>query len=148
MQKKKLLLFGSILGILCGIYLMVSNPFVAPEFSKVISISAELFNRPDGGAEIGKFELDAAARARLLTLLAGAKRDWDPLKWQGLGRLGIITSSGTTHVALCWTGQKEGCFIVNGAYYRGGTDQEFSQLIEDAKRKLNEPPTPVAGGSQ
>jgi hypothetical protein len=92
--------------------------------------------------------MDATARASLLTLLTGAKKDWTPPKWQVLGSLEIITSSGTTSVDLFWTDQKEGAFKVNEAYYRGGTDQKFVQLIEDAKRKQNEPPRPEAAGSQ
>jgi len=128
-------------------------PFAAPSSSDVTSISALLYNRPDGGEDIERFEVPKSSHQAILETLNGSEQDTEPMKWQVAGHIKITHSLSSTDILLFWTGKGLGAFKANGQYYRSGSDQDFIRLISTAKKqqsgqgsadnpdKLGRPPT-------
>lgn len=110
-------------------------PFVAPAPSEVLSMEVQLYNRPDGGADIVSFEAPKTSHASILGTLDGAQRDNHPKKWKSLGDIEITLGTGSVDVSVFSTGKGRGAFRVDGTYYRGGSDADFIQLISTAKRE-------------
>ncbi len=108
--------------------------FNAPPAEKVKEISAQLYNRPDGGPDIEIFKLPSTSHQQILKALDGALEDEDPVKWQALGNLDIVLHSGSFEIHLFWTNQTTGAFMVNDVYYRGSSDEELIRLISDAAK--------------
>jgi len=110
-------------------------PFAAPSSSDVTSISAQLFNRPDGGGDIPNFEVPKSSHKTILETLNGSEQDTEPMKWQVLGNIKITHGANSIDVALFRTGEKLGAFRANGQYYRGGSDQDFIRLISTTRKQ-------------
>ena len=126
---------------LAAIYLVLAGcqyggtPFEAPPASEVSTITAQLYNRPDGGADIVRTEIPPSSHQQILGALDGAREDRRPMKWQVLGNISIVLNAGSVDVRLFWTGDELGAFRANGKYYRGSSDAELIELVSSAKNQ-------------
>jgi hypothetical protein len=137
-RSKKMRFFPILLFVLLTGCRNDGTPFAAPSPSDVSSMTAQLYNRRDGGADITKFEIPKSSRQAILDGLNGARQDNNPMKWQVLGDIEMTLSTGSVDVSLFQTGKKLSAFRANGTYYRGCSDADFIRLISTAKKLLSE----------
>ena len=140
MKKRKwtYIIGGLLIAISVGLWLL-NRPFSAPSVSDVTSIRVELYNLPDGGADIPEFEVPKAYYQTILSSLDGSPRDNFPPKWQILGQIRITLTTSSILVNLFWTRHESGAFSSNGSYYRGASDTEFIQLGQAAGHFKSQP---------
>jgi len=102
-----------------------------PEGLKVLAINASLPD-PAGTHNYIEFDVPVKFHKDILELLTGAKEDNNPSKWEVYGGLTIQYPHKIDEVGLYSTHQKLGAFDINRTYYRGASDKQFIDLLQQA----------------